>query len=716
VSGQPNASAPNLPEPGREEAIFDAAIALPPDQRAGYLARACGDDSPLRQRIQALLQANQRAGSFLEPARPSTGPEPTLVVSVPLTEKPGDVIGHYKIREKLGEGGCGAVYVAEQAEPVRRRVALKIIKLGMDTRSVIARFEAERQSLAMMDHPNIAKVLDAGTTETGRPFFVMELVRGIRITDYCDQNNLGTRQRLELFIQVCHAIQHAHQKGVIHRDIKPSNILVTLHDGVPVPKVIDFGIAKATEGRLTDLTVYTELHQFIGTPAYMSPEQAEMSGLDVDTRSDIYSLGVLLYELLIGRTPFDPQELLKSGLDQMRRTIREQEPLRPSTRLSTMLEADLTSVAKRHSAEAPRLVHFIRGDLDWIVMKSLEKDRTRRYDTANALAADVRRFLTNEAIEARPPSGLYRFQKLVRRNRTVFVAAGAVVAALALGFGLSLYLYLRESGLRAQAERGWALEKHLNEVAPVAEALTSAGYLLSQGDFAAAENLMAPLPPIVPASSAIYNVIGDHHAGRKQWPAAITNYLRSIQAGPENHLAYHLLTPALLQAGDLAAYSQHRQRILQRFANTTDPLVAERLARDCLFLPASPGEMEMINRMADRAVAAGSSAGGWARLAKGLAEFRQGRLESAVKWLDEAEAQSADPALKLQADMVLAMTQYRLNQVDAARATLAKGRAFEASNALDREGIGWNDRRSAYLLMDEARTLIPKRSSSDGDP
>jgi serine/threonine protein kinase len=274
----------------------------------------------------------------------------------------------------------------------------------MDTTSVVARFEAERQALAMMDHPNIAKVLDAGATDTGRPFFVMELVRGIKITDYCDQNKLSTSARLDLFIKVCQAVQHAHQKGIIHRDLKPSNILVTLHDGVPVPKIIDFGISKATEGRLTDLTVYTELNQFIGTPAYMSPEQAEMSGLDIDTRTDIYSLGVLLYELLTGATPFDAQELAKSGLDAMRKTIREKEPVRPSTKLNTMLDSELTSVAHRHGAEPPKLVHLIKGDLDWIVMKSLEKDRTRRYETANGLAADVKRHLGNEPIVARPPS------------------------------------------------------------------------------------------------------------------------------------------------------------------------------------------------------------------------------------------------------------------------------------------------------------------------
>src|SRR5881296_442309 len=295
-------------------------------------------------------------------------PNPTAAPSqtVPATEPPpGNRIGRYKLLHKIGEGGMGVVYMAEQEEPVRRRVALKIIKLGMDTRQVVARFEAERQALAMMDHPNIAKVLDAGATETGRPFFAMELVRGIKFTEYCDQNKLSTEERLDLFVKVCQAIQHAHQKGIIHRDIKPSNILVTLHDGVPVPKVIDFGIAKATEGRLTDATVYTQLHQFIGTPAYISPEQAEMSGLDIDTRSDIYSLGVLLYELLAGSTPFDPKELIASGLEGMRRTIREKEPERPSTRVATLRADELTTTAKRRSSDAPKLIHLLRGDLDW---------------------------------------------------------------------------------------------------------------------------------------------------------------------------------------------------------------------------------------------------------------------------------------------------------------------------------------------------------------
>ena len=369
-----------------------------------------------------------------------------------LDEAVGQMLGRYKLLEKIGEGGCGVVYVAEQTEPVRRRVALKVIKLGMDTKQVIARFEAERQALALMDHPNIAKVLDAGATESGRPYFVMELVKGIRITEYCDQQHLSTPERLGLFAQVCQAIQHAHQKGIIHRDIKPSNILVTLHDGVPVGLVIDFGIAKATEQPLTEKTVFTAFGQFMGTPAYMSPEQAELRGLDIDTRSDIYALGVLLYELLTGKTPFDAKELLQAGLDEMRRRIREEEPMRPSTRLSTMTDADLTEVAEKRRSEPAKLTRFIRGDLDWIVMKCLEKDRNRRYETANGLAMDIRRHLGNETVMACPPSAAYRFRKLVRRNKLVFTATSAVVAALVVGLGLATEMFLRETKARTQAQ------------------------------------------------------------------------------------------------------------------------------------------------------------------------------------------------------------------------------------------------------------------------
>ncbi len=414
--------------PHREKELFDQALDLDPAERAAFVRRECSGDAVLCDRMIALLAAHDVTTAFL-PQQPRT----LAVTPEDLPgEAPGDVLGRYKLLERVGEGGCGVVYVAEQTEPVRRRVALKVIKLGMDTRQVVARFEAERQALALMDHPNIAKVLDAGATELGRPYFVMELVRGIPITHYCDQNQLGTQARLDLFIQVCHAIQHAHQKGVIHRDIKPSNILVTVNDGQPVPKVIDFGIAKATEGRLTDATIYTQLHQFIGTPAYMSPEQAEMTSLDIDTRSDIYSLGVLLYELLAGRTPFEAKDLMAAGLDAMRRIVREQEPARPSTRLATLLGDELSTTAKRRSTEPPKLVRQLQGDLDWIVMKCLEKDRTRRYETANGLAADLTRHRTNEPVLARPPSTAYRLQKACRRNRAAFAVA-ALIAVVLLG-------------------------------------------------------------------------------------------------------------------------------------------------------------------------------------------------------------------------------------------------------------------------------------------
>jgi hypothetical protein len=385
-------------------------------------------------------------------------------------------VGRYKILQKLGEGGYGVVYMAEQMEPVRRRVALKVLKLGMDTRQVIARFEAERQALALMDHPNIARVLDAGATSTGRPYFVMELVKGVRISDFCDQHHLPTHERLRLFMQVCQAIQHAHQKGIIHRDIKPSNILVTLHDGVPVPKVIDFGIAKATEQPLTEKTLFTAFGQFIGTPAYMSPEQAELSGLDVDTRSDIYGLGVLLYELLTGRTPFDAKELLRGGLDELRRRIREDEPLRPSTRLNTMNQADLTQVAHQRHSDPGKLSRFIRGDLDWIVMKCLEKDRTRRYETANGLAMDIQRHLTNEPVVACPPSAAYRFEKFVRRNKLGAAAASGVTLALLIGLGASTWLWLKEREAHAEMRqmRDFFRKSQVLRVTPPQERLETA--------------------------------------------------------------------------------------------------------------------------------------------------------------------------------------------------------------------------------------------------
>jgi len=433
-----------------EEAIFNESIKMKSAaERDAFIKSACGDNAELLARVEALLKVHYEDEGFL---KSPPGIEDTLDNQV-LTEGPGTRIGSYKLLQMIGEGGFGVVYMAEQQEPIRRKVALKIIKLGMDSKQVIARFEAERQALAMMEHPNIAKVLDAGATETGRPYFVMELVKGIPITEYCDKNNLDTQKRLELFIEVCKAVQHAHQKGIIHRDIKPSNVMITLRDdGTGVPKIIDFGIAKATQHRLTEKTFFTEFKQFIGTPEYMSPEQAQMGEVDVDTRSDIYSLGVLLYELLTSSTPFDGEKLRSSAYDEMLKTIRETEPPKPSTRLNTLGEA-LSDVAKHRNIQPGQLCKIIQGDLDWIVLKTLEKDRTRRYETTNELAMDIERHLRDELVVAGPPSTVYRLRKFVRRHRTVVVAGLLVAAALIIGLCLATVGFLQANREKAPTER-----------------------------------------------------------------------------------------------------------------------------------------------------------------------------------------------------------------------------------------------------------------------
>ena len=575
----------------REVEVFEAALALPPGQREAFLAQKCMGDAELLQRVRALLRAADNEADFL---RPVSNPAPPL----PNIEKPGDRIGRYKLLEQIGEGGCGMVFMAEQEEPIRRKVALKVIKLGMDTRQVIARFEAERQALALMDHPNIAKVYDAGATATGRPYFVMELVRGLRITDFCNDKRLSTQKRLELFTQVCQAVQHAHQKGIIHRDLKPSNILVTVNDGVAVPKVIDFGIAKATSGeRLTDKTVFTAFHQFMGTPAYMSPEQAELTSVDIDTRSDIYTLGVLLYELLTGQTPFDASELLQAGLDEMRRTLREKEPSRPSTRLSTLGADQLTATAHLQGIEPPKLINLIRGDLDWIVLKCLEKDRARRYETANALLTDVQRHLGNEPVTARPRSRLYEFQKTFRRHKVGFAATAAVILALFFTLGIATWSLVKERQARRRADTEAAksaqiarvLEDMLRGIDPKA-AQERDTTLLQEVLSQTAGQVSRDLTNQPPVEAHLKNTIGNIYAAlgdfqnaevmarnalalRKDDPAALPRDLA------ESHfdLAHHLWSQ-----GKLAEAEQVAREGLSLVTNTVskkDPLVAKSLAQ-----------------------------------------------------------------------------------------------------------------------------------------
>ncbi|HEX4147739.1 MAG TPA: serine/threonine-protein kinase, partial [Pirellulales bacterium] len=457
----------------RTESIFAAAAALAgAAERASYLDQACAGDAALRGHVEALLRAHERAGHLLDRNVPG-GPERTIA-NIPDVQ-PGTIIARrYKLLEAIGQGGMGTVWVAEQTQPVRRKVALKLIKAGLDSKTVLARFEAERQALAVMDHPNIAKVLDGGLTETGRPFFVMEYVKGVPITEYCDATRLSVPERLNLFVQVCQAIQHAHQKGIIHRDLKPSNILVAPYDDRPVPKVIDFGLAKAMHQSLTERTLHTAHETVLGTPLYMSPEQAQLNNLDVDTRSDIYSLGVLLYELLTGTTPLENERFKQAAWDEVRRIIREEEAPRPSMRLSS--SNTLASLAAGRQTEPARLTKLVRGELDWIVMRSLEKDRTRRYETANGFALDIQRYLAGEPVLAAPPSARYRLGKFARKHRTALTTAAGIALLLVAGVAVSAWQAVRAThaevaarvaerdakAQKANADQAAAMEKAAN--------------------------------------------------------------------------------------------------------------------------------------------------------------------------------------------------------------------------------------------------------------
>jgi eukaryotic-like serine/threonine-protein kinase len=622
----------------QEKALFEEALDIAdPIERRAFLDRACADQTALRRRLDRLLAAQEPAERLLGegaiPARPAPDPAPsellldgepdaddslTGVADPTLLARSRVRIGRYRLLHRIGEGGCGVVYLAEQEEPVRRQVALKIIRLGMDTETVIARFELERQALAMMDHPHIARVLDAGATEKGRPYFVMERVQGVKITEYCDQHRLATPQRLALFVSVCQAIQHAHQKGIIHRDIKPSNILVEHMDGGPMPKVIDFGIAKAIDASPVDDPLLTLNVQMVGTPAYMSPEQAEPGRGGVDTRSDIYSLGVVLHELLTGRTPFDGKQLADAGPEAMRRTLREREPLRPSALLAALPPEELRAMAALRRADPARLLACVRGDLDCIVLNTLEKDRARRYETVNGLAMDIRRHLKNEPVNARPPSRVYRLQKLVRRNQAVFVAGFLVLLSLLAGLGASTWLFLRERDarreqvrLRTEAEQARAEENRLRRLAETREQMSRAAVHIRRGEFAQADALLAGTPlELIPSSLESADVLrglGEWHALEGRWHESALRHLGLAHAiinaddSDSDDVSRSLLpaAAAIREHGSLKQYEDFRQTAARRFSDTLNPIVAEQVMKATLLSPADGFTTRALQPLAD---------------------------------------------------------------------------------------------------------------------
>jgi eukaryotic-like serine/threonine-protein kinase len=731
-----------------EEVFCSALEHEDPSTRRAFLDEACAGDAGLRAKVDALLAAHETAeelftqsGSALtvtDEVRQALALDPKVRASFSgnrAEEAVGMRIGSYRIVELLGQGGCGDVYLAVQEEPVRRQVALKILKLGMDTRSVVARFAAERQALAMMDHPNIARVLDMGATGTGRPYFVMDLVRGTKISGFCDQNRLGVPQRLELFVQICHALQHAHQKGIIHRDIKPSNVLVTVHDGMPRPVVIDFGIAKAVEGRLTDDTIHTANEHFIGTPAYISPEQAQRSRLDIDTRSDIYSLGVLLYELLTGRTPFDTARLLDAGIDEVRRILLEQEPPRPSVLLNSLAEADRREIAGLRMTESVKLIARLRGDLDWIAIKALEKDPNRRYQTANELALDIRRHLDNEPVFARPPSRRYQLRKLVHRHKMVFASGAAVALALAMGLGSTTVLLLRERELRREqtrlrnaAEQGLRVEAELRRQAEWREGLRDATALIYEKALPEADLRVAGLPNPPPTSEGadMLRTLGEWNARRGDWETAKQRYESLLRANRFDNIdsaSLDLLAAAvsIVKSGDRESYLEFCREIVASAKGTADPMIADRVLKSALLLPVGGDRIEELRPFAEVAesrahpgehVAAGPPLP-WRYQTLAIWEYRSGRHQEALAWAERVLTDKKSPlACSSSVRTIRAMALHRLRQTDKARAELARARDIIRSKlkeplaASDPGGGLWFDWVISGILLEEAVFLI----------
>ena len=720
--------------------LFETLTSLErPEDRQTFLDFTCRDDPGLRERIERLIKLRHEAQDFFDI---ETVPQDSAPAAIPegpddATEGVGSKIGRYRLLERIGEGGCGAVYLAEQLEPVKRRVALKIIRLGMDTANVIARFEMERQALAMMDHPNIARVFDVGATRTGRPFFVMQLVDGEKITDYCDSQRLGLTERLRMFIRVCQAIQHAHQKGVIHRDIKPSNILVWVHDGEALPKVIDFGIAKATGTDLQpDMTV-TDAGQFLGTPAYMSPEQATGDGRNVDTRCDIYSLGALLFELLTGVPHVDPASLKQLGADEIRRVLAEMEPRQPSAVVSALKKAARHEIAAKRSCDPNKLAALLKGDLDRIVMMAMAREPRRRYPTADALGADVARFLNHEPVVARPPSRRYRFEKLVRRNRSVFASVGVVLLSLVIGLGLSTWMYFREMRAKTSAEIARANEATLRRKAEVSEKISRAAVLLRYGKIEEADALVGGIPPstVHPSleGAETFRVLGLWHAKDGRWPeagnrfAAVSYSISGVDESNLEPISIQLLPAAatICEVGNQTEYQHLKNMAVRRFGGTANPVVAEQVLKACLLMPAEPEFITRLGHFESLLIAAESRfpavsgyeihLAAWRGFAMALMNFRQGRHDSALEWITKClEREGWNRARDAMCLTLRAMIRQQRGQRDEAAADLEAAHALvrpqfsPVVRIFDQMEPQWQDWLNARIMLREADGVLGK--------
>ena len=732
--------------PSIDQLLFTTASHLTePAERRAFLEFACRGDEARLGRILELLNLHDVAEQYFEVQ--------TTAAITPSREEGegGEVgldayIGPYRLIDRLGTGGCGVVYLAEQQEPVRRKVALKIIRLGMDTEHVIERFNLEREAVALMDHPNIASVLDAGVTGAGRPFFVMELVDGERITDYCDQGKLGIRERLELFIRVCDAIQHAHQKGVIHRDIKPSNILVREQGGCAVPKVIDFGIAKATAGELNAVATALVSGQFIGTPAYMSPEQAE-GGSDIDTRSDIYSLGALLSEILTGQPPYTAETFTEGGVDRIRKILREEGGGVPSSRLSKIPAGELEEIAKVRGVESHRLRSLLTGDLDWIVLKATERDRSRRYETANGLAMDVQRYLNEEAVLARPPSRRYLLGKIIKRNRLVFAAASVALFGLLSGFGVSTWLFLRErharqeqARLRTVAEQARAYEVELREQAMAADLVSQAAVLLKFNEWEKADELIAQLvPEKTPLSREAVNTVASiarWNARKHRWQTGaqrfniLAHMLTRIDLADSKTITQELSPAAamLSEWGTEGQYPYFRKKAFERFGNSASPDVSEQVLKATLLEPVDEETLLIVERLVNilkDSIKPGGETDphlvSWRQFSLALAAYRQGRFDEAKEWaLTSNKIKPTRKSRTAGNRIILAMVKLKMEKAEEARSSLKKLReevdrwAESEFGLFDPDGSGWYNWVVVRVLVREAEGMLAEHDAAAG--